>query len=66
MGGTGPFGRALAARLHAAGDDVVLGSRESARAEEAAAELGVEGAANEDAVRGVDLVVLATKAEAAS
>ena len=64
VGGTGPFGRALATRLHAAGDEVVLGSRERARAEEAAAELGVEGAANEDAVRGADLVVLATKADA--
>jgi NADPH-dependent F420 reductase len=64
VGGTGPFGRALAARLHGAGDEVVLGSRERARAEEAAAELGVEGAANEDTVRGVDLVILATNAGA--
>ena len=65
MGGTGPFGRALAARLRAAGDDVVLGSRDPERAAEAAAELGVDGASNENAVRGVDLVVLATKADAA-
>jgi NADPH-dependent F420 reductase len=65
VGGTGPFGRALALRLHEAGDELVLGSRDATRAQEAAAELGVEGAANEDAVRGVDLVVLATKAEAA-
>jgi NADPH-dependent F420 reductase len=64
IGGTGPFGRALAARLHAVGDDVVLGSRDSARAEQAAAELGVAGAVNEEAVRGVELVVLATKADA--
>ena len=65
VGGTGSFGRAVAARLHAAGDDVVLGSRDRARAAEAAAELGVEGAANEEAVGGVALVVLSTKAEAA-
>ena len=65
MGGTGPFGRALAARLLAAGDEVVLGSRDRERAAQVAAELGVEGAANEDAVRGVDLVVLAAKADAA-
>ena len=64
MGGTGPFGRALAMRLHAAGDDVVLGSRDPARAEEAAAELGVEGAVNDESVRGVELVVLATNAAA--
>ena len=64
VGGTGPFGRALALRLHEAGDEVVLGSRDRARAEEAAAELGVGGAANEEAVRGVELVVLATNAGA--
>jgi NADPH-dependent F420 reductase len=64
VGGTGPFGRALAMRLHAAGDDVVLGSRERTRAEEAAAELGVEGAVNEESVRGVELVILATNAGA--
>jgi len=64
VGGTGPFGRALATRLHAAGDEVVLGSRDRARAEEAAAELGVEGAVNEESVRGVGLVVLATNAGA--
>jgi NADPH-dependent F420 reductase len=64
VGGTGPFGCALATRLLAAGDDIVLGSRDSARAAEAAAELGVEGAVNEAAVRGVDLVVLATNASA--
>jgi NADPH-dependent F420 reductase len=64
VGGTGPFGRALATRLRAAGDDIVVGSRDRARADEAAAELGVEGAVNEAAVRGVDLVVLATNASA--
>ena len=65
IGGTGSFGRALAARLSAAGLEVVIGSRDAARAEEAARELGVTGATNEEAVRGVDLAVLAVKAEAA-
>jgi NADPH-dependent F420 reductase len=64
VGGTGPFGKALAARLHDAGVDVVIGSREAERAQSVAAELEVEGAANADAVHGVDLVVLATNADA--
>jgi 8-hydroxy-5-deazaflavin:NADPH oxidoreductase len=69
LGGTGSFGKALAARLASLGEDeVVIGSRDAARAEEAAAELGggpVTGATNADAVRGADLAVLAVKAEAA-
>jgi hypothetical protein len=65
LGGTGSFGRALARRLAEAGEEVVVGSRDAERAAEAAAELGVEGATNADACRGADLVVLATKAEAA-
>jgi 8-hydroxy-5-deazaflavin:NADPH oxidoreductase len=65
VGGTGPFGRALATKLRGAGYDVVLGSREEQRAAEAAAELGVEGALNADAVASADLVVLTTKAEGA-
>jgi NADPH-dependent F420 reductase len=64
VGGTGPFGRALAARLHEAGVEVVIGSREAERAQSVAAELDVAGAANADAVHGVDLVVLATNADA--
>jgi NADPH-dependent F420 reductase len=68
LGGTGSFGMALAARLVAAGEDaVVIGSRDAARATEAAAELGggTAGATNEVAVGGVDLAVLAVKAEGA-
>jgi hypothetical protein len=65
VGGTGDFGLALARRLVAAGEDVVIGSRDAERARTAAAEVGASGAANEDAVRGVDLVVLAVKADAA-
>lgn len=66
VGGTGDFGLALATRLAEAGDDVVIGSRDAARAREKAAEAGAAGgAANADAVHGVDLVVLAVKAGAA-
>ena len=65
VGGTGPFGVALATRLREAQYAVVLGSRDAARSSAAALELGVEGATNEDAVRGADLVVLATNADAA-
>jgi NADPH-dependent F420 reductase len=65
VGGTGPFGQALARRLGEIPEhEVVIGSRDAARAEAIAAELGVGGAANEQAVRSADLVVLATKAEA--
>lgn len=66
IGGTGDFGLALATRLAEAGVEVVIGSRDAARAEEKAREAGAGGgAANEEAVRGVDLAVLATKADAA-
>jgi len=65
VGGTGAFGLALAARLVEAGDEVVIGSRDAERAQEKANEVGAAGgAANEEAVRGVELVVLATKADA--
>lgn len=65
VGGTGPFGTALATRLKAAGIEVVVGSRNAERAAATAAELGVAGATNDEAVVGVDLVVLAVTADAA-
>jgi len=64
IGGTGPFGRALAIRLREAGHEVTIGSRSAERARDVAAELGVEGAANEDAADGADVVVLAVNADA--
>ena len=65
VGGTGDFGLALAERLVEAGEEVVIGSRDAERAAAKGAEVGARGAANEDAVHGVDLVVLAVKSEAA-
>jgi NADPH-dependent F420 reductase len=65
VGGTGSFGRALARRLRALGEDVYIGSRDAERARERARELGVQGGTNENVVRGADLVVLATKSNAA-
>jgi NADPH-dependent F420 reductase len=65
VGGTGSFGLALARRLAEAGYEVVIGSRDEARAVDAAAGLGVEGMTNADACRSADLVVLATNADAA-
>jgi 8-hydroxy-5-deazaflavin:NADPH oxidoreductase len=66
LGGTGEFGSALARRLVDAGLEVTIGSRDSARAAETAAEVGASrGLANADAVEGADLVVLAVAAQAA-
>jgi 8-hydroxy-5-deazaflavin:NADPH oxidoreductase len=68
LGGTGSFGRALAARLAALGEDeIVIGSRDAGRAAATAAELGgaVTGTTNDGAVRGADLAVLAVNADAA-
>jgi 8-hydroxy-5-deazaflavin:NADPH oxidoreductase len=65
IGGTGSFGRALAERLHALGEEVVIGSRDASRAEEIAAVIGVEGSANYQAVEDADLVVLAVRSNAA-
>jgi 8-hydroxy-5-deazaflavin:NADPH oxidoreductase len=66
VGGTGDFGLALAQRLAEAGEHVVIGSRDAERAAAKAAEAGAAGrTTNADAVRGMDIVVLAVKADAA-
>jgi hypothetical protein len=65
VGGTGAFGRALAQRLAEIGEDeIVVGSRDEERALSAAGDLGVGGARNDNAVRDVDLVILAVKSDA--
>ena len=64
VGGTGSFGRAMAERIVALGEEVVIGSRDPGRAREVAVTLGVEGAANEEAVGSADLVVLSVRSNA--
>jgi hypothetical protein len=68
LGGTGPAGRGLAVRLAAAGDHVVIGSRDAARAASVAADLVgawpehdlvITGVSNEECAA-ADLVVVAT------
>ena len=66
LGGTGPEGRGLALRLALAGEQVVIGSRDPARASAAAEELiqlapgsSIYGAGNEDAAAGAEVVFLA-------
>ena len=65
VSGTGPEGLGLALRLAAAGEPVVIGSRDAARAAAAVAEIRkaapaarVSGAENRAAVAGTDRVVL--------
>src|SRR6185437_6163583 len=52
-------------QLVESGVEVVIGSREAERAAEKGREVGAAGAANADAVRDVDIVVLAVKSDAA-
>jgi NADPH-dependent F420 reductase len=70
VGGTGPHGRGLAQRLAMAGCAVVVGSRDAARADAAAAAVreatgnaSVSGAENRRAVAGVDAAILAIPAD---
>jgi NADPH-dependent F420 reductase len=65
VGGTGPFGRALAERLHEAGVDVVIGSRDAERAQAAALALDCVGETNGAACADADFVILAVNADAA-
>ena len=62
LGGTGPQGRGLARRFAAAGLDVVIGSRDAQRAQDAAAGLAdagrVRGASNADAATAGDIVLV--------
>jgi NADPH-dependent F420 reductase len=71
LGGTGPQGRGLAVRLAAAGQRILLGSRDGDRASGAAAqvaeraraaaagEVSVQGGGNEDVAGAADLVIVA-------
>jgi NADPH-dependent F420 reductase len=74
LGGTGPAGTALAARLSSIGYNVVIGSRSSERAEEKAKEirdawtalnLSLCGGSNEEAAT-CDIVVVATPWDSAA
>jgi NADPH-dependent F420 reductase len=65
IGGTGPQGRGLGLRFAVAGHEVLLGSRDAAKAEEAvtglrpqAPDAVLEGVSNEDACARADLVVV--------
>ncbi|MBI3734011.1 MAG: NADPH-dependent F420 reductase [Chloroflexi bacterium] len=67
IGGTGTQGSALAARFARAGVAVIIGSRDAARAESAAAQLAqraqagfddVRGMSNRDAASNADIIVL--------
>jgi NADPH-dependent F420 reductase len=63
LGGTGDQGRGLARRLGLAGNRMIIGSRDPARAVAAAATVGppprVTGASNEEAARAADVVIAA-------
>lgn len=61
IGGTGDQGRGLAYRWAAAGLSVIIGSRDEARAQAAADELGhgVRGMANDDAAAAADVALIA-------
>ncbi len=74
LGGTGPAGKALAARLASVGIEAVVGSRDSARATYVASEiraawperdLAVSGASNGEAAELADTAVVATVWDAA-
>jgi NADPH-dependent F420 reductase len=66
LGGTGPEGKGLALRLGLSGEPVIIGSRDAARAEEAARELSALGSLsevysglNDEVARSADVVFIA-------
>jgi NADPH-dependent F420 reductase len=71
LGGTGPQGRGLAVRLAAAGQRILLGSRDAERADEVAGQLAdraaaargasvsVQGGSNADVAGAADLIIVA-------
>lgn len=66
LGGTGSLGHGLAARLCAAGYEVLIGSRDPRRGREVAARLGLanaRGAGNADAAVAAEVVILACPPE---
>jgi NADPH-dependent F420 reductase len=65
VGGTGAFGQPLAQRLHAIGEEVLIGSRDAERARELADAYGVSGGANAEVARNADLVILSVPGRAA-
>jgi 8-hydroxy-5-deazaflavin:NADPH oxidoreductase len=65
VGGTGPFGKALAGRLHQSGLDVIVGSRDAERAAATALEIECVGETNNDASEDADFIILAVNADAA-
>ena len=70
IGGSGAQGRGLAMRWALAGEDVIIGSRWSEKAEKAAAEMSkqagrkIRGMSNLEATRAADVVVLSVPFEA--
>lgn len=61
LGGTGEQGRGLARRFALAGCEVILGSRDAGRAQEAAGVLpgSVRGMSNEDCAAAADVIIVA-------
>ena len=59
LGGTGEQGRGLAVRLSAAGQHVIIGSRDGDRAASIASEIGVTGLSNVECAQASDVVIVA-------
>jgi NADPH-dependent F420 reductase len=60
IGGTGHLGKGIARRLAKAGHEVTIGSRSAEKGQSIAAEVGhgIQGAANDDAAQGKDVVIV--------